>query len=63
MLIFRELVTFSSCFLDCLKLKIISLLNSAELVEDTQSGIQSSYLKWAFRVIVLMLLELKKGPK
>ena len=51
---------FCRC-LDCLKLKIILLLNSAVLVGDTLSGIQS-HLQRAFRVIVLMLPEWKK-PK
>lgn len=46
---FRALFTFFCC---CLELKIIWLLNSDVLV-DTLSGIQT-YLKWAFRVIVLM---------
>lgn len=53
---------FQSCCLDCLKLKIISLSNCAVLVEGTLSGVQS-YHKWAFRVIVLVLLELNKTPK
>lgn len=50
---------FFCCSLDSLKLKIISLLNCAVLVEDTLSSVQSN-LKWAFRVVVLMLLEFKK---
>lgn len=58
---FRALLSFFCRCLDCLKLKIISLLNSAVLVEDTLSGIQSC-LKWAFRVISLDVTGVKKNP-